>query len=264
LNRQDKQAEANTGEYAVDIEWLNSFPELTRANRKRLSSLAIFPCKGLKVLDAGCGPGNFGLIMAEEGASVIGVDISPQAIEVARQRATKIKVDFTPQVADLEKLPFSDSAFDICFSGWTLHHFPDLSGPVTELKRVLKPGGRLAFMEPNESSPAMKLSRFFEDLPVIRNWILRAGWDTPNRTVHTHRDYIQALRKAGFTEIDVKSRFFGALKHLPLDRSKKKLNAFVRVALPVFYILRTVVFYVVTKLSPPPLNGIDLLVVARK
>jgi ubiquinone/menaquinone biosynthesis C-methylase UbiE len=261
---QDKRAEIDTGEGTPEMEWLEGYQSLINANRKRLGLLGILPCKGLKVLDAGCGPGNFGLIMAKEGASVTGVDISPEAIEVAQKRATMEGVDFTPQVGDIEKLPFADDTFDICFSGWTLHHFPDLTVPIAELKRVLKLGGRLTFVEPNESSPAMKLSRFFEDLPIIRKWILKAGWDTPNRTVHRHYHYLDALKRVGFTDIKIHSRFFGAMKHLPLSRSGRRLNPIVRMALPVFFTLRTIAFYIVTRLSPPPLNGIDLLVVVKK
>lgn len=144
-------------------------------------------------------------MLAQEGNEVIGIEISPDAVQVANARAREKGVNFSARVGDLEKLPFEDNSFDICFCGWVLHHFPDISEAVAELVRVLKPGGKIAFAEPNESNPVVQFSRFIEDLPLLRTWILREGWDTPNRTITKHKQYLQALVKHGIIAITIGS-----------------------------------------------------------
>jgi SAM-dependent methyltransferase len=87
-----------------------------------------------RVLDAGCGTGELAaLVCAPE---VVGVDLSPAAVEAARSRGVDA------QVADVQSLPFADGEFDIVLANWMLYHLPDLERGVTEIARVLRPGGR--------------------------------------------------------------------------------------------------------------------------
>ncbi len=73
----------------------------------------------------------------------------------------------------------------------------DINAAVSELARVLKPGGMIAMAEPNESNLAVRFSRFIEDLPLLRTWVLHEGWDTPNRTINKHKQYVEALAQHG-------------------------------------------------------------------
>lgn len=96
---------------------------------------------GRHVLDAGCGAGSLMAALHAKGATVTGFDASPAMIELARQRLSE---DATLQVADLSQpLPFTDGAFDDVVASLVLHYLQDWTAPLAELKRVLKPGGRL-------------------------------------------------------------------------------------------------------------------------
>jgi SAM-dependent methyltransferase len=95
-----------------------------------------------RVLDLGSGPGDGSAILAETGASVTGVDFSRQMVDVARRRHPKIAF----HEANAEALPFDAQSFDAVVANCVVHH---LARPVLvfrEVSRVLKPGGRFAFV----------------------------------------------------------------------------------------------------------------------
>ena len=96
---------------------------------------------GHRVLDAGCGSGPLSAALRARGAIVTGFDSSPAMVELARQRLGE---DADLRVADLSQLlPFSDGAFDDVVVSLVLHYLQDWRGPLAELRRVLRPGGRL-------------------------------------------------------------------------------------------------------------------------
>lgn len=260
---QDKATEAVVGAETPDDKWLDE-KQGHRVRNTHLGLLGLSQLSNCVVLDAGCGPGTYGIMLAQQGNKVIGIEISPGAVQVANERARKKGVEFSAQVGDLEKLPFPDDTFDVCFCGWVLHHFPDISTATTEILRVLKPGGRIAIVEPNESNPAMKLSRFVEDLPVLRKWILHEGWDTPNRTVTGHTRYIQALSHNGINDLNLSSCFPGGLSPIPLRSEKKFKNIFRGFLLNTLFYLRRIIFEIAYRLLPRPLNGTDLLITGTK
>ena len=91
-----------------------------------------------RVLEAGCGWGELALRLATElGADVRAIDLSPRMVELARERGVEA------QVADVCALPFQDGSFDSVTANWMLYHVPDVDLAVSELARVLRPGGRL-------------------------------------------------------------------------------------------------------------------------
>lgn len=98
---------------------------------------------GVHVLDAGCGTGGFlrWVLDCNPSASVAGVDIGADAIDLARTRVPEAKLHATP----LRSLPFSDEQFDVVVSKDVLQHVPedDVQLSLRELYRVLKPGGML-------------------------------------------------------------------------------------------------------------------------
>ncbi len=259
VQRQDKSAEIATGRYVPDLRWLERNAALDQINKKRLQLVGVLPVRGLRVLDAGCGPGNFGLLMAREGADVYSVDIATEAVAITSARAHRDGLALSPAVADVERLPFPDNAFDVCFCGWVLHHFPDLSASVAELRRVLKPGGKLALIEPNESSPVMRISRFAENLPVLRNMVLKAGWDTPNRTVHRHDAYLQALEKACLKDIRFSTYTSANVEHPSVTGGP--LKRWVLIAL---FGLRALFFAVTARISHSRLAGVELMLTSTK
>ena len=96
---------------------------------------------GRRILDVGCGAGPLLAALRDRGAVVTGVDSSATMVELARRR---LGGDATLQVADLrDPLPFPDAAFDDVVAALVLHYLEDWTGPLAELRRVLRPGGRL-------------------------------------------------------------------------------------------------------------------------
>ncbi|MFD5096550.1 class I SAM-dependent methyltransferase [Amycolatopsis thailandensis] len=96
---------------------------------------------GRRILDAGCGAGPITEGLRDRGAIVTGFDSSAKMIELARKR---LGADADLRVADMGKpLPFPDGAFDDVISALVLHYLEDWTAPLAEIRRVLKPGGRL-------------------------------------------------------------------------------------------------------------------------
>lgn len=102
---------------------------------------------GKRVLDAGCGSGPLALALRDAGATVSGFDLSPAMVQLARER---LGPDADLQVADLDKtLPYDDERFDVIVCSLALHYLEDWQQPLTELRRVLKHGGRLVVSVPH-------------------------------------------------------------------------------------------------------------------
>ncbi len=96
---------------------------------------------GRRILDAGCGSGPLFEALRERGAVVSGVDASAGMLEHARRR---LGADADLRVADLaDPLPFSDDTFDDVIASLVLHYLEDWGPTLTEMRRVLKTGGRL-------------------------------------------------------------------------------------------------------------------------
>jgi len=96
---------------------------------------------GHRVLDAGCGSGALGAALRDRGATVTGFDASASMVELARQR---LGADADLHVADLGgPLPSDDNTFDDVVASLVLHYLEDWVAPLTELRRVLRPGGRV-------------------------------------------------------------------------------------------------------------------------
>lgn len=105
---------------------------------------------GRRVLDAGCGAGPLTAALRDRGAVVTGFDLSPAMIDLARQR---LGADADLHVADLGgPLPFGDDAFDVVVASLCLHYLEDWAAPLAELRRVLRPGGRLVVSVPHPSA----------------------------------------------------------------------------------------------------------------
>jgi ubiquinone/menaquinone biosynthesis C-methylase UbiE len=111
-----------------------------------------------RVLDAGCGPGQFTIMIAERlpEAEVHGIDLAPAMIELARAHARESTAAsrLTFQIADVARLPYPDGHFDVVLSSGSMKHWPDAVAGLRELHRVLRPGGRAYVAEMNRTAPA--------------------------------------------------------------------------------------------------------------
>jgi ubiquinone/menaquinone biosynthesis C-methylase UbiE len=118
-------------------------PDLDRRRRLLISEMR----SGDRVLDLGCGAGTFTALAADSGASsVIGADVAQAAL--TRARRDHPELDFR-QIAASGPLPFSDNQFELVWASEVIEHVPDTAAWLSEVRRVLVPGGRLALTTPN-------------------------------------------------------------------------------------------------------------------
>jgi SAM-dependent methyltransferase len=157
-----------------------------RAELKRLQSgLCLGP--GVRLLDAGCGTGQFGIAFARFGCRVMGVDLSPAMLDRARRNAETagVAIDFAP--GPIDRMPAPTDAFDAVFARTVLQLLPDPLAALRELRRVLRPGGRLYASVPGALSPIYREAwrRFVEPdiftVNLLMPWELEAllaheGW----------------------------------------------------------------------------------------
>jgi len=101
-----------------------------------------FPHHG-RALDVGCGHGIRSELMAKHrpGVEVLGIDRSSELLELVNAKTSLSNLAF--QKADLYELPFADQSFDFIYSRLVFMHLTDPLAALNELKRVLKPGGRI-------------------------------------------------------------------------------------------------------------------------
>ncbi|HVE92039.1 MAG TPA: methyltransferase domain-containing protein [Actinomycetota bacterium] len=102
---------------------------------------------GEKVLDVATGTGITAIAARERGAAVTGADLTPELLEVARQKASDHGFgDIEFREGDAEDLPFDDASFDVVLSTCGHMFAPDQPAVAAELARVTRPGGRVVFL----------------------------------------------------------------------------------------------------------------------
>ncbi len=165
----------------------------------RLAEVALLK-PGTKILEIGAGRGTTAFYLAHRyGCIVTGIDLSPTMIASARNKAGRehsaTQVSFA--IADAHELPFSSDSFDVVVSECSLSLLPDKDKVVTEIRRVLKSGGKLTFtdliirdgvvknMLAETAQPHLKISAL---LPCIAYARSTGG-------------YIELLKKAGFQNL---------------------------------------------------------------
>jgi ubiquinone/menaquinone biosynthesis C-methylase UbiE len=129
--------------------------------RSRTADLAQLT-QGEAVLDVGCGTGDLTLELAcRVGSSglVAGTDAAPEMVARARQKAGRRHLAIDLRVEPVEQLSFADQTFDVVVSSLVFHHLPDglKRQALAEIRRVLKPGGRLLLVDLLGPTPAFLL-----------------------------------------------------------------------------------------------------------
>ncbi|WP_024509873.1 class I SAM-dependent methyltransferase [Bradyrhizobium sp. ARR65] len=142
-----------------------------------------------RVLEIGVGSGlNFPLY-GRSAASVIGLEPSPELLRMARARAQSAPLPVTLLDASAEAIPVETGSFDTIVTTWTLCTIPDALGALSEMRRVLKPGGALLFVE-HGRAPEAGVARWQDRLDPL--WSRFAGG------CHLNRKMDDLLTAAGF------------------------------------------------------------------
>ena len=167
-----------------------------------LAELLSQPLAGRVVLDYGCGVGEWGVLMATEGARATLLDLSPVAIEIGLRRAAANGVahlvrGYARDASDLSC--FSDGEFDLIYASAALHHTLKYPNALAELLRVLRPGGRLILAETYGNNPVL-------------NGMRRLRWRLSRQPNDAGEDII-----LGDRELDLLRRHFSRLDAMPMN-----------------------------------------------
>jgi len=131
---------------------------------------------GRRVLEVGCGAGTDLVRFAQHGARVTGVDIADSAIRLAQTNVRQRGLNAHLLVADGERLPFAEDAFDLVYAHGVVQYTADGPRLVAECRRVLKPGGQAIFQVYNRLSwlnalsMVMKVDLEHADAPALRKY----------------------------------------------------------------------------------------------
>jgi SAM-dependent methyltransferase len=170
-------------------------PGRTRYNERQLQAVLDFG--GVepqhRILEVGCGMGRFTLLLAERGYAVEGLDLTPRLLEELRQfNAGRHEIPL--HCADLRQpVPELLGRFDRILGFFTLHHMRELERCFASAYAMLKPGGRVTFVEPNAWNPLFYLQIM---LTPGMTWQGDGGVAQMRRAV-----VLPALAQAGFTDL---------------------------------------------------------------
>jgi SAM-dependent methyltransferase len=181
---------------------------------------------GKKVLEIGLGYGTLGQLLASRGADYYGVDISSGPVEMMRERLRRVGKDLDGRVrqGSALQLPFDESTFAYVYTIGCLHHTGDVPRSISEVHRVLRPGGTAVVMLYNAHS--------FRQLVHVSRLRLRRGnghavdehvralYDTNEAgEAAPHTDYISRgdARKLfrSFSKVKIDSRNFDPIELIP-------------------------------------------------
>ncbi|MDQ6634418.1 MAG: class I SAM-dependent methyltransferase [Gemmatimonadota bacterium] len=149
------------------------------------------PPLGGRVLEVGCGRGIALPVLAERlrPAELIGIDIDPMLVAIARQRMRASGFDVNLLEGDLRDLPFEDACFDLVFDFGTCYHvgggITGASAALREIARVLRPGGRFVHETPVAQHLAHPVRSFARQLP----------WATQPALVPERRAVLWSMRR---------------------------------------------------------------------
>lgn len=147
---------------------------------------------GDRALDLGCGTGEFTAVLAGAGAEAVGAEVANAAL--ARARSRHPELDFR-QVPVAGPLPFGDCSFDLVWASEVIEHVADTARWLSEVRRVLCPGGRLLITTPNHPRAGILLrgvERYSEPLG-------------DHLHLYTRRSLEATLRELGFERLRVQA-----------------------------------------------------------
>jgi ubiquinone/menaquinone biosynthesis C-methylase UbiE len=129
---------------------VGKFYQITKSVKQKYEKKLINSSQGAKVVEYGCGTGSYAFKLAKNGAKLVtGIDISPVAIEKAKQEAIAqdVALNTSFEVMNAENLEFTSDSYELICGSGILHHL-DLNLAINSIVKVLKPDGKAVFLEP--------------------------------------------------------------------------------------------------------------------
>lgn len=143
-------------------------------------------------LDLGCGTGLFtDKVYRATKAQITGIDISEDLLSQARERQPEV----TFKIEDAMNMSFPDNHFDVVFGSSILHHL-EMDKATKEIFRILRPGGRMIFAEPNMLNPQILVQK---NVPFIKRWL----GDSPDETAIVRWNFSTMMKKIGYVKTRV-------------------------------------------------------------
>jgi 2-polyprenyl-6-hydroxyphenyl methylase / 3-demethylubiquinone-9 3-methyltransferase len=169
--------------------------------------------EGVKVLDVGCGGGYACEYLAQRKASISGTDLLPESLREARNHAQENNLEIEYQLCTAERLPFDDNSMEVvtCFD--VLEHIPSKGQTLSEIYRVLKPGGWLFFDTFNKTFWSKVFIIWFGE--ILIRFIPRGTHHWP--LFISPSDLKILLERSGFTQMDL-----AGVKPIRLSKAKGK------------------------------------------
>lgn len=171
--------------------------------------------KGAVYLEIGCGPFHFGQLVSKECSLIIGIDVSPTALVLAKKMLDKKKIkNYLLIQGDILSLPIKNNSIDVIYGGGVIEHFKNTNSCVQELYRVLKPKGISFNTVPMLNIGSLTYRQVWGNIPnviflkqfaefihitLLRSKHMRYGYEfsfLPNtmRSIH---------KRAGFTNVTI-------------------------------------------------------------
>lgn len=185
-----------------------------------LDAIKSFDIKGRKVLELGFGMGTDHLNLARQGAIMHGLDLTPRNKEITEKRFEMYGLKTELTTGDAENLPYEDNTFDFIYSFGVIHHSPDTDKIVSEVHRVLKPGGKCFITVYNKNSIFFYWSTF------LINYMIRKGYKE-----RTLKQQISKIEAPGTNE-DLVIKLYKKKEFLSLFKDFNKRKAYVRQLVP--------------------------------
>lgn len=171
-----------------------------------------------EVLDVATGTGDLAILIAKkiEGSHVTGIDISEGMMEIGRKKAQGLNIDFEKE--DCSALSYPDNTFDAVTAAFGIRNFQDLEQGLSEMCRVLKPGGTFCVLELTTpvTTPMKQLFRIYSNtiLPIYGRLISKdtSAYSYLNKTIAAFpqgETMVNILNKVGFAKASFKRLTFG-------------------------------------------------------
>ncbi len=176
--------------------------------------------KGMKVLDVGCGTGNFSIKLAKMGCEVIGIDISEEMLKVAEEKAKKEGLNIKFYNMDVYNMEYEADYFDGIVSVTAFEFLEEPEKAIEEMFRVLKPNGYLLIGTINKDSAwgEMYLSKEFQKNSVFKY----ANFKTVEDMKSYKKDHLVDIKECLFIPPTIEEEYISMEKERELSKEGKR------------------------------------------